>query len=53
MGVSLQKIDYHINKANDHLYEDLKDYLPLLLLFFFNDDATSALLTRLFKINLI
>ncbi|MDR0395319.1 MAG: RNA polymerase sigma-70 factor, partial [Tannerella sp.] len=34
MGVSLQKIDYHINKANDHLYEDLKDYLPLLLLFF-------------------
>jgi RNA polymerase sigma-70 factor (ECF subfamily) len=34
MGVSLQKIDYHINKANDHLYKDLKDYLPLLLLFF-------------------
>jgi len=32
MGVSLQKIDYHINKANDHLYNDLKDYLPLVLL---------------------
>jgi RNA polymerase sigma-70 factor (ECF subfamily) len=36
MGVSLQKIDYHINKANDHLYEDLKDCLPLLLLLFFS-----------------
>lgn len=34
MGVSLQKIDYHINKANDHLYKDLKDYLPFLFLFF-------------------
>jgi RNA polymerase sigma-70 factor (ECF subfamily) len=34
MGVSLQKIDYHINKANDHLYRDLKDYLPLAILFF-------------------
>lgn len=34
MGVSLQKIDYHINKANDHLYKDLKDYLPILLIFF-------------------
>jgi RNA polymerase sigma-70 factor (ECF subfamily) len=34
MGVSLQKIDYHINKANDILYTDLKDYLPLLLIFF-------------------
>lgn len=34
MGVSLQKIDYHINKANDHLYRDLKDYFPLVLLFF-------------------
>ena len=33
MGVSLQKIDYHINKANDHLYRDLKDYLPVLLFF--------------------
>jgi len=32
MGVSLQKIDYHINKANDHLYKELKDYLPVLLL---------------------
>jgi len=35
MGVSLQKIDYHINKANDHLYRDLKDYLPLVLLFLY------------------
>jgi RNA polymerase sigma-70 factor, Bacteroides expansion family 1 len=34
MGVSLQKIDYHINKANEHLYKDLKDYLPLVILFF-------------------
>ena len=34
MGVSLQKIDYHINKANDHLFRDLKDYLPLVLLLF-------------------
>lgn len=33
MGVSIQKIDYHINKANDHLTKDLKDYLPLLLFF--------------------
>ncbi len=30
MRVSLQKIDYHINKANDHLYKTLKDYLPIL-----------------------
>lgn len=34
LGVSVQKIDYHINKANEHLAKDLKDYLPLLLLFF-------------------
>jgi RNA polymerase sigma-70 factor (ECF subfamily) len=34
MGVSVQKIDYHINKANALLYEALKDYLPLLFLFF-------------------
>jgi len=34
MGVSLQKIDYHIKKANDHLYNDLKDYLPIIALFF-------------------
>lgn len=34
LGVSLQKIDYHINKANDHLIKKLKDYIPLLLLFF-------------------
>lgn len=33
LGVSLQKIDYHINKANDHLRSKLKDYIPLLLLF--------------------
>jgi RNA polymerase sigma-70 factor (ECF subfamily) len=33
MGVSVTKIDYHINKANDMLYRDLKDYLPLLLIF--------------------
>lgn len=34
MGVSLQKIDYHIKKANYQLYKDLKDYLPALLIFF-------------------
>ncbi|MCD7937456.1 MAG: RNA polymerase sigma-70 factor [Tannerellaceae bacterium] len=34
MGVSLQKIDYHINKANMHLAKDLKDYLPILLIIF-------------------
>ncbi len=34
MGVSVQKIDYHIHKANDHLAKALSDYLPLLLLFF-------------------
>jgi RNA polymerase sigma-70 factor (ECF subfamily) len=34
LGVSIQKIDYHINKANAHLYKDLKDYLPLILIFF-------------------
>jgi RNA polymerase sigma-70 factor (ECF subfamily) len=33
LGVSIQKIDYHINKANDHLYNDLKDYFPLILIF--------------------
>jgi RNA polymerase sigma-70 factor (ECF subfamily) len=33
MGVSVQKIDYHINKANSLLHEALKDYLPLLLFF--------------------
>lgn len=32
LGVSLQKIDYHINKANNHLYKDLKDYLPIIVL---------------------
>lgn len=36
MGVSLQKIDYHINKANEHLYKDLKEYLPVILFFFGN-----------------
>lgn len=34
LGVSQQKIDYHINKANDHLKHRLKDYVPFLLLFF-------------------
>lgn len=34
LGGSLQKIDYHINKANDHLISKLKDYIPFLLLFF-------------------
>lgn len=36
MGVSLQKIDYHINKANEHLYKELKDYLPIIAIFFPN-----------------
>jgi RNA polymerase sigma-70 factor (ECF subfamily) len=34
MGVSLQKIDYHINKASRHLYNELKDYSPLFAVFF-------------------
>lgn len=34
LGVSLQKIDYHINKANDHLKYRLKDYVPFIFLFF-------------------
>lgn len=34
MGVSQQKIDYHINKANQQLYKDLKDYLPLITFLF-------------------
>jgi RNA polymerase sigma-70 factor (ECF subfamily) len=34
MGVSLQKIDYHINKAKDHLQKDLEDYLPAIAIFF-------------------
>lgn len=33
MGVSVQKIDYHINKAIDHLYNDLEDYMPFILIF--------------------
>jgi RNA polymerase sigma-70 factor (ECF subfamily) len=33
LGVSLQKIDYHINKANDYLHKELKDYFPLLVIF--------------------
>ena len=33
LGVSQQKVDYHINKANDHLLMKLKDYIPLVLLF--------------------
>lgn len=36
LGVSQQKIDYHINKANDHLIRYLKDYYPLLFLFLEN-----------------
>ena len=33
LDVSQQKVDYHINKANEHLFRKLKDYLPLLVLF--------------------
>lgn len=33
LNVSQQKVDYHINKANDHLFRKLKDYLPLLIIF--------------------
>ena len=33
LGVSQQKIDYHINKANSHLLYRLKDYVPLIFLF--------------------
>ena len=33
LGVSQQKVDYHIHKANDCLSRKLKDYIPLLLLF--------------------
>lgn len=33
LGVSQQKVDYHVNKANDHLCRRLKDYIPLILLF--------------------
>lgn len=36
MGVSQQKIDYHINKANNHLTRKLKDYIPFLLIFLEN-----------------
>lgn len=32
LGVSQQKIDYHINKAISYLAEELKDYLPLTVL---------------------
>lgn len=34
LGVSPQKIDYHINKATMLLYNELKDYSPLLAIFF-------------------
>lgn len=34
LDVSLQTIDYHINKANNHLLSRLKDYIPLFILFF-------------------
>ena len=33
LGVSQQKVDYHVNKANDYLLHKLKDYIPLILLF--------------------
>ena len=33
LGVSQQKVDYHINKANLHLLHRLKDYIPLVILF--------------------
>lgn len=33
LGVSQQKVDYHVNKANDYLLRKLKDYIPLVLLF--------------------
>ena len=33
LDVSQQKVDYHINKANEHLFRKLKDYLPFLVLF--------------------
>ena len=36
MNVSLQKIDYHLNKANAQIYKDLRDYIPLVLIFFQN-----------------
>lgn len=32
LGVSVQKVDYHINKAHAFLAERLKDYLPLVML---------------------
>lgn len=34
LGVSQQKVDYHINKANDYLLVKLKDYMPFILFFF-------------------
>lgn len=33
LGVSQQKVDYHVNKANDHLLLQLKDYIPLIFFF--------------------
>lgn len=36
LGFSQQKVDYHINKANDYLLLKLKDYIPFLLLFLFD-----------------
>lgn len=36
LGVSQQKIDYHIKKASDHLYSNLKDYIPFLVFFLQN-----------------
>lgn len=34
MGVSLQKIDYHINKANRLIFSILKEYLPSFFISF-------------------
>lgn len=34
LGVSQQKVDYHINKANDYLLVKLQDYMPFILFFF-------------------
>lgn len=33
LGISQQKVDYHINKTTDYLTVKLKDYIPLVFLF--------------------
>jgi RNA polymerase sigma-70 factor (ECF subfamily) len=41
MNVSQQKVDYHVNKATEHLYRALKDFIPavgLLWHVFFCDE---------------